>query len=70
MTQVASHVSPYRRIENGSRPKATLVAAENEGNLARAIREAAEEKQRAEAQRIWNHVVQVARGCNPAGEDV
>jgi hypothetical protein len=61
--EVKHHVSPYRRIEIGARTPDPQPAPQ-ESALSKAIREAAEEKQRVEHARIWNHVVQTAQGCN------
>jgi hypothetical protein len=69
MTEIAHHVSPYRRIEIGARTRQPDGSEPQESALAKAIREAQEEKQRAECSRIWNHLVQTARGCNPTGEE-
>lgn len=66
MTDVVSHVSPYRRIEIGSSYKPAPITVETESAFSKAIREALEEKQRAEQDRIWRHVEQIARGSASA----
>jgi hypothetical protein len=62
---VTGHVSPYRRIEIGARPSQVLEVVQDETASAKSLREAAEAAQRIEHQRIWNHVIQTAQGCNP-----
>lgn len=64
--KVDSHVSPYKRIDLGARGPAPA-QPETETAIAKALREAEEHAQRIEHLRIWNHLVQTARGCNPPG---